>query len=321
MKLAAVLCDRNWKVVRVFENSYGPSFAEGEDVGALAKAAESEPEDGAHVCQRVATVHVPGDDGPSTLAIRDYPKHHVLVIAQPHGAEDSTRVLQVLTDCTTWADRNVQLPFGDGYTDIQRLNNKLINTERALVKRGKRLEHLLARVREANSAIDLLEHDPLTTLYGARGFCRRVDLGIARAGDKPFDVVLIDIGDLALINEVYGQGAVENLERQFALFLIGLDDVKPLALGHLYVSVFGIMVPVAPGLAERVYREAKTFLDEYPLQVKLRPRVGMCAVRTSDETGQQVIGRARLAMTRADERSGWVSCYERSVREQLVAEH
>ena len=321
MKLAAVLCDRNWKVVRVFENSYGPTFAEGEDVGALAKAAEPKAEDGTHARQRVATVYVPGDSEPSTLAVRDYLKHHVLVIAQPHGMEDSTRALQVLTDLTAWADRNVQLPFGDGYTDIQRLNNKLINTERALVKRGKRLERLLAQMREANSAIDLLEHDPLTTLYGTRGFCRRVDFGIARAGDKPFDVLLIDIGDLALINEVYGQSAVENLERQFALFLIGLDGVKPLALGHLYVSVFGIMAPVMPDLAERVYREAKAFLDEYPLQVRLQPRVGMCAVRASDETGQQVIGRARLAMTRADERSGWVSFYEQSVREQLVAEH
>lgn len=322
MKLAAVLCDRSWKVVRVFENSYGPYFAEGSNVGALAGAVEpGEGHAAAHARQRVASACVPGDDVPSTVTVREYPKHRLLVAAQPREAEDFTWALQVLTDCTAWADRNVRLPFGDGYTDIQRLNNKLINTERALVKRGKRMEHLLSQVREANSAIDLLEHDPLTTLYGARGFCRRAELEAGRHRGESLDVMVIDIGDLALVNEVYGQHAVEDLERQFALFLIGLEDLGALVLGYLYVSVFSVMAPARDGLGEQLHRAIKDYLDEYPLQMKLQPRVGVYTVEAAGEAGQRMVDRARLAMSRADERGGWVSCYEESVRERLVMEH
>ena len=67
MKLAAVLCDQAWKVVRVFENSYGARFAEGSDVAELADAAPTQLDrDVARARQRVATVRVPGDDVPST---------------------------------------------------------------------------------------------------------------------------------------------------------------------------------------------------------------------------------------------------------------
>ena len=322
MKLAAVLCDQAWKVVRVFENSYGARFAEGSDVAELADAAPTQLDrDVVRARQRVATVRVPGDDVPSTLLIRDYPKHHLLVVMQPREAEDFTQAFHKLIDATAWADRNVRLPFGDGYTDIQRLNNKLLNTERALVKRGKRMERLLAQVREANSAIDLLEHDPLTTLLGVRGFCRRVELENARAHGGALDVMVVCIGDLALVNEVYGQQTADDLERQFALFLIGLDDIGAVALGHLDLSVFGIVAHATPGLEERASREVKEFLEEYPLSMKLQPRVGACAVDAADEPGQRAVDRARLAMTRANERNGWVSRYEESVRAQLVMEH
>ena len=322
MKLAAVLCDRMWKVVRVFENSYGSYFAEGSDVGELADAAPVQLDgDVARARQRVATVRVPGDDTPSALLIRDYPRHHLLLAVQSRVPEDFTHAFQALIDAMAWADRNVQLPFGDGYTDIQRLNNKLLNTERALVKRGKRVERLLAQVREANSAIDLLEHDPLTTLLGVRGFCRRMEFEATRDGQEPLDVLVVNIGDLALVDEVYGRQATDDLEREFALFLIGFDAVKPLALGHLDTSVFGILVSSAPERAAWFYDKIKAFLDEYPLSIKLQPRVGVCAVDASGETGQRVVDRARLAMTRANDRNGWVSRYEDSVRDRLVMEH
>lgn len=56
------------------------------------------------------------------------------------------------------------LQYKDEYYEIQKMNNQLINSQRALVKANARLKQALADVRSANDTIALLEQDELTGL-------------------------------------------------------------------------------------------------------------------------------------------------------------
>lgn len=60
--------------------------------------------------------------------------------------------------------------YTDEYFQIEQMNNQLINSQRALMKSNKKLQSLLAEIRQASNAIAILEQDDLTALYSASAF-------------------------------------------------------------------------------------------------------------------------------------------------------
>ncbi len=167
-------------------------------------------------------------------------------------AGELMQMTYTLNKYLNWADENIQAPYQDGYDQVELLNNRLLNSERALMKKTRRLEKLLEDMRQANSTVSMLERacaqDTGTikrVLSGLRGEGFVVEMddfgtgesSLSTLADLPVDVLKLDRGfikegltdkrrlevlrcviqlarglDLRIIAE-----GVENLEQQNAL--------------------------------------------------------------------------------------------------------
>lgn len=201
------------------------------------------------------------------------------------------------------------------------LESKLARSEAALSLKTEQYNKLLMDTREANLAIDLLEHDSTTSLYSSRGFTRRADIEIKRNPGSSYDIIVLEIGGIGLVNEVYGYEAGNKLLHDIGGFLLRLDSCGKCVLGRIYTSVFCILAPTELDFASSTLACVNDYLRSYPLQIAFTPRAGVYSTGGEDSPTEQMLDRARLAKDRATERDGWICRYEESVHDDIVNEH
>ncbi len=107
--------------------------------------------------------------------------------------------------------------YTDEYFQIEQMNNQLINSQRALMKSNKKLQSLLAEIRQASNAIAILEQDDLTALCSASAFYRRVEKCIQEHPDQVYDIIALDIERFKLVNEIYGRVSGDRMLKSLAL--------------------------------------------------------------------------------------------------------
>ena len=61
-------------------------------------------------------------------------------------------------------------PYGESYFGIQKVNNRLINSQRALAKANVLLKETLEEMRRAENTIEILKRDPVTNLLTEKIF-------------------------------------------------------------------------------------------------------------------------------------------------------
>ena len=201
------------------------------------------------------------------------------------------------------------------------VKQKLARVQAALSLKTEQADRLLVDVNESHLAIDLLEHDSVTSLYSARGFVRRADMRIRHNPGASFDVISLEVGGIGLVNEVYGYQTGNQLLHDIGQFMLKQDAQGRCVLGRTYTSVFCLLAPTQIDFGPTLLANLKEFLRAYPLQITFAPRMGVYSSGGEVLPVEQMLERARLAKARAGEYNGWVCRYERSVHDDIVNEH
>lgn len=217
------------------------------------------------------------------------------------------------------------LQYKDEYYEIQKMNNQLINSQRALVKANARLKQALADVRSANDTIALLEQDELTGLCRVSAFYRKVHRRLGKAPGQPFDIIVLNIEHFSLVNELFGRRASEQLVQSLALFLTGLEHADDGIIARSSGDVFYLYMPVTPEkerFCDQLMKKLPEFFGSYPLPVHLEGRMGVYVGGEEDIPVEQMCDRARLALDTVDPQSKTkIAFYNRELHEKLLMQH
>lgn len=215
--------------------------------------------------------------------------------------------------------------YKDEYYEIQKMNNQLINSQRALMKSNQRLKQALADIRSANDTIALLEQDELTGLYRMPAFNRKVKKRIAKHPREPFDIMVLNIEHFSLVNELFGRKASQRLIQSLALFLSGMEHIDEGVVARASEDVFYLYMPAKPEqerFCDRLERELTGFFGSYPLPLHLEGRVGVCAGCGEEIPVEQLCDRARLALdTIGRQGNTRIAFYDHTLHEKLLREH
>ena len=134
-----------------------------------------------------------------------------MFLAHIDGEEDFIRFSGLYTRCTVWAEEALQ-DGHDGYHRISQMNDRLINSQRALSR--------------ANSLIALLEQDELTSLLRIPALYNRTNQRMAEQPGADFDMIALNLHSIRTVNELFGREAGNRLLQDLALFLTGLEHTK-----------------------------------------------------------------------------------------------
>lgn len=325
MDVLVLLCDRSWNVARVLRDTFGFGIAakdnlrervDAQQAHVLADASELE-------CGHplVVTVQLHGIAGEVPLFALPYHEHFLAVIARVDSQQGFEEFAAELARWIAWADDNLPVPYQDGYYRIQRMNNRLINIERALAKKGHELEQTLAEVYNANSVIALLERDRLTGLYTAAGFLRHAKERQAELGKCRYDVAVFSVRGLRQVKELYGLQTGDDLLRDVALVASGLPGITEALLARVDSEVFFAFAPSGGALADVLQEGLSAYLADYPLATRLQPIVGVCAENDAAAPVEEACNRARLAFESARENGTELAFYDNTLLKSLLRQH
>lgn len=217
------------------------------------------------------------------------------------------------------------LQYKDEYYEIQKMNNQLINSQRALVKTNERLKQALADIRSANDTIALLEQDELTGLCRMSAFCHKVRKRRAKEPGQPFDIIVLSIENFSLVNELFGRKASEQLVQAMAMFLTGLEHADEGIMARSSGDVFYLYMPVVPDrgrFCNFLLQKLPVFFESYPLPVHLAGRIGVYPGGEEEIPVEQMCDRARLALDTIEKQEKLrIAFYTRELHEKLLLEH
>ena len=320
MQQAVFLCDHSWRVRRVLSNSLGYGIAEGANLAELVLGADALPDARMLAERKRAFAFLRFKEAPSDVPalVFPYPKRFLVAAARVRGQEDFAEFQRRLIDRLAWADDNIAPLYRDEYYDISLLNNRLLNSERALAQKNARLERALEEIRQANDSIAILERDRITNLYSARGFDRRVERLLHGGAPARYEVAAIEIDGMRLADEMYGTRTRDRLLRAIAAFLVGLDESGTVALACVDRSTFYALSATELRFHDVVEKRFPDFANTYPFPVHLRVRIGVCDIDDPSLSGEEARNRAHLALDATHRRARTVAYFDGSLKDELM---
>lgn len=318
-----LLCDKNWNIRRIFKEcpdslvKPDTSFEDYlENPEQLIQAENREGSDWTALSLKLTSF-----DQEMMAFIRYMQEHYVIFLGHIASQKDFERFSRECARYYFWADKNLCIPYDDGYYQIQLMNNQLINFQRALTRSNKKLEAVLKEVREANNVISLLEHDELTGLYTAPAFYQKARERISKETEQQFDVILLDIDRFKLVNELFGREAGDALLKSIAFLLIGMEHAEEGILARFVADTFFVLMPSEYHFYETLQKKTAEYLRDYPLPIQLHEKLGVYPVTERELSVEKMCDRARLAMgmlqLRLDQH---IAIYDQVFHESLIQE-
>lgn len=318
---AILLCDPQWLIIKPLCLPDGVTLAPGcrltdflADPAQLTGADLSEKEPFRFLQLRL-------QDGRCVPALlHAYPHQFLVFLAQIRCEADFVQFCSAYQRCISWAQEAFR-DYQDEYSEIQRMNSQLVNSQRALMKTNQRYRQVLTEVRDANNLIALLEQDELTTMLRAPALYRRAREQMAAAPETDFSLLVVDLQPFKLVNEIFGRAAGDALLQNYALLLAGLDETGQGIYAHASGNSFLAFLPAALQFGPRLLEETRNFLERYPLPIRMHCRIGVCTAR-APLTPEEMTDRARLALdTTRNRRECSLACYDEALHQELLLQH
>ena len=338
------LCNKQWNVEKVLQCSSEYKIEKGSCLAdfVLNPSGLLENEDFEAQKQSMVMLHFRENEDEIPVIVCTFPKYFLVFIVRIENEQDFSEFTGCYMQCLAWADDHLQTPYNDEYYEIQLMNNQLINSQRALTKSNIQLKKVLNEVREANNTISLLEQDPLTGLYCASAFYRKVQQYVQEYSETAYDIIVLDIDNFKLINEIFGRKNGDVMLQKLGLFLIGLEYAERGVFARASADTFYILMPQELRFYEMLDQKVAVFLNTYPLPVHLRAKIGVFSVQNSDvavfgsaaadssnssDSGDQIsveqmCDQARLALnTLSPGTDSRIAFYDKELHEKLVKNH
>lgn len=298
MNYATFLCSEHGCIIKILHNSLPLPLAAGSSLSALLAPDQSAALDVllTEKQQESALLSFSGMDSPLLALSCPYPNYVLLFVLDTGQPDLLTAFAKIYTDTISWVKDAMALSYEDEYYEIQKMNNQLLNSQRALAKSNFQLKQVLSDIRKANSTIACLERDSLTTLYSLPAFYQKLQRQLTDLPQTDFDVIMLDLEHFKLVNETFGHVSGDRLLQQLALFLISLPNADDGIFAHDSADIFFIFMPSALNFHKTLSRQVANFLKAYPLPLLLREKIGVCPVTDRTLSPEQLCDRARLAL-------------------------
>ncbi|MGN0954160.1 putative bifunctional diguanylate cyclase/phosphodiesterase [Dialister sp.] len=323
MSCSIFLCDRDWNIRKVFYES-GSLLKEGDSLAFMIPEAQKNKEKlaGENSGQVLLFLCCPGrEKEPCFLYL--YPEYAVAVIGCADGSGEFVRFEQALVESLDWADSHLRVPFEDDFYEIQRMNNRLVNAGRSLMKTNQQLTELLAEVHRAHNTIAVLERDELTQLYGLSAFRQACSRRLAEEPSAVYQMICVDVSGLHHINEIFGEKAGDRLIRDIALFMTGLSGGERALFCRQEAASFVVMAPGEAMFSQQLFRNLPRFFDYYPLPGHLKARIGVAETRPGEAVSAAALcDQARVAMDRGpSDRKISMTFFDDALKKKLKEEY
>ena len=322
MEYAILLCDKAWLIQKPLRLPPGQTCAPGlclKDL--LADPAPLEAPDLFEGQKQRFLVLEFAAGGRVPAILRCYPNHVLVFLVHIRSEEDFIRFSNIYTRCTVWAEEALQ-DYHDEYYQISLMNNRLINSQRALSRANSQYKRLLRQMQDANSLIALLEQDELTGLLRLPALYNRANQHMAEQPGADFDMIALNFHSIRTVNELFGREAGNRLLQDLSLFLTGLEHAEQGLLAHAAGSVFILFMPAGLRFYEVLQREVGEWLAAYPLPVQLRVRIGVCHAPAGSPAAEELYDHARLALdTLSSDLSRAVAFYNDALHDEMLLRH
>ena len=324
MKQCIFICDKKWNIEEILDGSWKlPVEADRKLTSLITKPAILESNEDLEVHkQNVAILHFYDVEQDIPAIICTFPKGYLLFLVSIQSQENFLNFTDSYMRCLAWADKNLEALYTDEYSQIQKMNNQLINSQRSLMKTNHRLKQVLDEVRTANNTIALLEQDELTELYCSSAFYSNARKKLDDNPDIEYDILVFDIRNFKMINEIFGRKTADHLLQALALFLYGLDEEGEGIMARVPADIFYILMPQRLHFHEVLEREVSAFFRTYPLPFHLQAQVSVYPVEDRQIAVEQMCDRAKMALQSGSLQSEVeVVFYNESLHEKLVSQN
>lgn len=300
MTAYAAICDRCGKVERVIRNTALWPVAEGGNIRHLFRDErildELLMQDLSHGASARLRLLEETDKEVFVTAVSS--DAGLLVLAYDiESSAQLPQLMELVLSVLHVPDVSGQEPYGTGYYEIQKLNSQLINYQRTLAKSNVRLQTLLDEVREAKYIIEALEQDTLTGLLTEKAFYAKAEAVIGQNAGERFHVIAVDMEQFKIVNDVFGRMAGDRLLMDLSLCLLGFQSDELSLFTRARADTFFALLRGVDPIQERLDRHIGTFLDNYPLPMRLQAKIGIYQV---DSQGLSIAGMCDRALMAAE---------------------
>ena len=186
-------------------------------------------------------------------------------------------------------------PYGESYFEIQKVNNRLINSQRALAKANVLLKETLEEMRRAENTIEILKRDPVTNLLTEKIFYERAQVMLEENLGQAFDIIAVDIERFKIINDAFGTAAGNQLLSDLSVCLLDSRVDEKSLFARIRADLFAVLVPREEGVYGRLEHSLNCFLKNYPLPMRLTVKIGVYQIEERDIPVERMCDRAFIA--------------------------
>ena len=208
------LCDARWNIRKVIRSIPACLAREGQDAREIFADQDCldrlmEKSAGGSATQRLK---LRGADGRMAFATVKAVKEQVLLLV--YEMEDKSQLPQMTEAQLCALDELPGMntgPYGNEFYEIQKMNNRLVDSKRSLAKANMQLKETLEQIRKAENIIEILERDPITNLLTEKAFYEKADKILKENPDQDFDIIAVDIERFKIVNDAFGTAAGNQL--------------------------------------------------------------------------------------------------------------
>lgn len=324
MNQLIVLCDKNWIIAKKLYDTSGYDMQVGDCLKDFVLNSDKlEREDDLRAQkQNLVILKFFGHKQSLPTVIHSYEDYFLVCVADITNKSDYEQFVNACIRAYSWADDNIQKPYTDEYSQLQLINNRLVNSERALMKKNAQLKRTLEQITEANNAISVLERDMWTDLFSVRGFYRQVGRLLKKNIAEAYDMIILDVEGFRLVNELFGRREGLHFLQQLALLLTSMPGAEQGVVARVYSGTYYIFMPCELHFYAALSKKLEEFLADYPLPLTLQSRMGVYKVVDKSVAVVEICNRARLALdyNPQKEESG-LFFYNDELHNKLLLEH
>lgn len=320
MIYAVFLCEPDWTIRQILYKTPQVVAREGERFSDRISQPGDLPQEES---LSAVVLTLPASRLTTPVLFRNFSGKWLVFLVRVTNESEFTAFARDYARCIAWAEVWFN-PHQDEYYQIQEMNNRLINSQRALTKCNQQLKRVLHEVRTASDTIALLEQDELTCLYNTAAFYNRVRQRMEKHPGTPCDLLVLDIAHFQQVGEIFGRKTSDQLLQDFALFLTGLDRTEAGVFARTASDTFSAFLPGEVRFYEVLQEKLPGFFASYPLPIRLFGRMGVYSDPAPTISPEQMFGRARLALDTLQTGKGEgvsVAFYDQALHDRLRLEH
>lgn len=321
-----VLCDKNGKVNKVIKSI--PAGLVSEEDHLRQMFAESEEEklsalfgqaDGAAMSQSLKLARQ--EAGTASVAVGVRGEQVCFLMGRLDETAELTPLLELYLSAAEEWKALQELDYESSYCEIQKVNNQLINYQRALTKTNERLKMLLAEAREAKSTIEILERDALTNLYTQSAFLDRAERMLKSHPEVEFDIIVVDVERFKMVNDAFGTEEGDKVLVGLTNCLLSIRIEGLSLLTRARADKFYILTPRMENHYKTLADNIEFFCANYPIPMRLQIKFGIYQVTDRNIGVIQMCDRALLATNSIKGSFDQIyAFYDASIREKMILE-